>query len=366
MGRATPLSPHFQLCLCPPRTYPASYTPSRSVEAYQLRQHGSSSLQVEAVPLGEHAASVALRCSPTKRSLPWDDRTPFNFDSSAHQQAAGHQQAGHQQAASPLQKHLSLSPDPRRRVTDVTISDDDARSPHTLGRVAPRLGASMDRSWRRPYISASGVMGHVGGDPLPLRWPGADNVDGGVSPLVPTQGSTSSLPPSDWRIPSRVQESKTGARVDISHGDVSLALDLGMSSSSGGTGRGSSRILGEPMGLGEPPPPRHALGLSSGSYARRHSDVFAEQRPELLTEDSRHRAIVSLGGHAAAANEPAAALFEPSAAAHGGYGPRAVSHGVGWASACKSLSWAEMHRRGMLPRSRSDSALGVAAGGAGR
>ena len=82
-----------------------------------------------------------------------------------------------------------------------------------------------------------------------------------------------------------------------------------------------------------------------------------------MIEDSRHRAIVSLGGAAAAASEPATTLFEPSAAAHGGYGPRAVSHEMGWASgqqcegADASLSWAEMQRRGMLPRSKSDSGL---------
>ena len=167
-----------------------------NVEAYQLRTHGGgSSLQVDAVPLNEHAASVALRCTPAKKSLPWDDRQPFNFDYSASLAALGNPQ----QQQSPVRLPHQQSPvrDPRRRVTDVTISDDDTRSPHlnaphlgsphaigsphtNLGRGLGGLGslagqqppaqANMDRSWRRPFVSASGVTGHVGGDSSPLRW----------------------------------------------------------------------------------------------------------------------------------------------------------------------------------------------------
>ena len=71
-----------------------------------------------------------------------------------------------------------------------------------------------------------------------------------------------------------------GARVDISHGGVSLAAP-GMAMSSTGATIGSS--------MGEPPPPRHdAVGLPSGSYARRRSDVFAEQRPE-VSRQGLHR-----------------------------------------------------------------------------
>jgi hypothetical protein len=243
-------------------------------------------------------------------------------------------------------RRLPHTPSPtafRRRRTDLSADEHPPAAPSSE-LLATRF--TRDTSWRSRGDSL----------PLSLRDDASPSVGlgQGLSPSASAVGPHY-IPPSGWR---NGDASRRGYHVDVFSGSVAASPTANQPPPSCPDGTGTqlqTDASGAPYGTPHP---------------HRHSDVVTQQRPELV-DDARHRSLTSIGGpDGPAGSLPAAMMhdFEPSGQAPR-FGPRAApmelpAGGTSgmvrgytgplrdadptWSS---GLSWAEMSRRGYLPKS---------------
>ena len=289
----------------------------RSHEAYQLQADSGGGVHVEAVSKDEHRQAMARKTAPLKTAGPlWGE--PFGLGASQVGLGSGNASTGGMIFGDSSPSHrIPNTPSPiafHRRRSDLSVG---AYPPCSSDAPAGRF--SRDSSWRSR------------GDKLPLCL--SDDASPVGAQGRPAVGMGLGAPSPRFALPASWRKGDTSR--------LGYCVDVG----SGGVAASPTR---------PPLNPSPAADAMLNHNALRHTDIVTEQHAELV-DDPRHRSLTSIGGPSGpAAHLPASTMHDFQTAPR--FGPRAApmdqvplrEADPTWSS---GLSWAEMSRRGHLPKS---------------